>query len=198
MMLLLRRQLIGFESCRFFSRTSSAESSDSALFIPGSPIMFIERICVATDGSDLAVQAAQMGALLARTGAGRMVAVSVAQPHFALRDGAAAAPDLQAELDRARQAALAHVETVVRIADAAGISCDTATPLSSRPGPEIIRIAEEHGCDFIVMGTHGPNDANKLFTGSVAQYVLANSAIPVMLLRTPREASKPEFSEEAG
>ena len=39
---------------------------------------------MATDGSDLAVQAAQMGALLARSGAGRMFAVSVAQPHFSM------------------------------------------------------------------------------------------------------------------
>jgi hypothetical protein len=36
-------------------------------------IMFIERICIATDGSDLAVRAAQMGVLLAHTGAGCVV-----------------------------------------------------------------------------------------------------------------------------
>jgi len=158
-------------------------------------IMFIERVCVATDGSDLAVQAAQMGALLARTGGGRMVAVSVAQPHFSVPDSAAALPDAQAELVRAHEAACAHVETVLRIARAAGVSCDTATPLASAPGPAIVRAAEEQECDLIVMGTHGPNDANRLFAGSVAQYVLANSTIPVLLLRVPREASQPEFGE---
>lgn len=45
------------------------------------------------------------------------------------------------------------------------------------------------------MGTHGPNDANRLFVGSVAQYVLAYSSIPVLLLRDPREASQPDFIE---
>ncbi|MBQ5948481.1 universal stress protein [Massilia sp. ST3] len=157
--------------------------------------MFIEKICVATDGSDLAVRAAQMAATLARAGGGRMVAVSVAQPQFSVRDCAAALPDAQAELARARQAALAHVDTVARIAHAGGVSCDTLTCLASAPGPEIIRLAEEQACDLIVMGTHGPNDANRLFAGSVAQYVLANSAIPVLLLRLPREASKPDFSD---
>ena len=157
--------------------------------------MFLERVCVATDGSDLAVRAAQMGALLARSGAGRMVAVSVAQPHFCTPDCATALPDAQDELARARRAALAHVDTVLRIAQAAGASCETATPLSSTPGPEVIRVAQEIGCDLRVMGTYGPNDANRLFAGSVAQYVLANSPIPVLLLRDPRDTAQPDFME---
>ncbi|MFN3788772.1 universal stress protein [Massilia sp.] len=160
--------------------------------------MFLERVRIATDGSDLAVRAAQMGALLARSGAGRMVAVSVAQPRFHLPDGGMAAPDsqaTQAEFARARHAARAHVDTVLAIARQGGVSCDAETPLASAPGPDIIRVAEEHDCDLIVMGTHGPNDANHLFVGSVAQYVLANSPIPVLLLRDPREASQPDFIE---
>lgn len=160
--------------------------------------MFLERICIATDGSDLAIRAAQMGALLARSGAGRIVVVSVAQPHFHLPESGTAAPDTQAtraEFARARQAAQAHVDTVLEIARQAGVSCDAETPLASAPGPDIIRVAEEHACDLIVMGTHGPNDADRLFVGSVAQYVLANSSIPVLLLRDPREASQPDFIE---
>lgn len=161
--------------------------------------MFLERVCIATDGSDLAVLAAEMAVLLARSGAGRVVAVSVAQPHFRVSDSSGAVPDAQAaqaEFERARRAARAHVDTVVRIAQASGVSCGTVIPLSSSPGPEIIRAADEHGCDLIVMGAHGPNDANHLFTGSVAQYVLANSPIPVLLLRDPREARRPDFTED--
>jgi len=157
--------------------------------------MFLERVCIATDGSELAVRAAQMATLLARSGAGRIVAVSVAQPRFSMRDSAAAMPDAQAELTRARDAALAHVDTVGRIAHANGVSCEAVTPLSTAPGPDIIRVAEEYGCDLIVLGTHGPNDANKLFAGSVAQHVLANSEIPVLLLRDPRDISPPDFPE---
>jgi nucleotide-binding universal stress UspA family protein len=157
--------------------------------------MFLERVCIATDGSDLAVRAAQMGAMLARSGAGRIVAVSVAQPCFSMPDSAVAMPDAQAELTRSRDAALAHVDTVVRIAHAGGVSCETVTPLSTAPGPAIIRVAEDYGCDLIVMGTHGPNDANRLFAGSVAQFVLANSTIPVLLLRDPRDITPPDFPE---
>ncbi len=157
--------------------------------------MFLERVCIATDGSDLAVRAAQMGTLLARSGAGRIVAVSVAQPRFSMQDSTSELPDVQAELTRSRDAALAHLDTVARIAHASGVSCDKVIPLSTAPGPEIIRVAEEYGCDLIVLGTHGPNDANKLFAGSVAQHVLANSNIPVLLLRDPRDSSPPDFPE---
>lgn len=161
--------------------------------------MFLERVCIATDGSDLAVRAAEMAVLLARAGAGRVLAVSVAQPLFCMPEGSEAAPDAQAaqaEFERVRRDAAAHAETVRRIAQASKVSCDTVTPLASRPGPEIIRVAEEHGCDLIVLGAHGPHDASPPFTGSVAQYVLASSHIPVLLLRDPREAGRPDFTED--
>ncbi|MCA1247952.1 universal stress protein [Massilia sp. MS-15] len=160
--------------------------------------MFLERICIATDGSDLAIRAAELGVLLASSGAGRVVVVSVAQPQFRTPDSDGAAPDAQAaqeEFERARHAARAHADTVGRIARGSGVSCDYATPLASKPGPEIIRVAEQHGCDLIVMGTHGPNDANRMFTGDVAGYVLANSPIRVLLLRDPHEAAQPDFTE---
>ena len=159
--------------------------------------MFHERVCVSTDGSDLAVRAAQMGAVLAHAGAGRMVAVSVAQAEVSAPGNGAATPAAQARLARAEQAARAHVANVERIARSAGVSCDTATPVAPAPGPAILQAAADHGCDLIVMGTHGPHDANPLFTGSNAQYVLANSTIPVLLLRDPRDASQPEFVEDA-
>lgn len=158
--------------------------------------MFLERVCIATDGSDLAVRAAQMGVLLARSGAGRVVAVAVAQPHFCMAQDNDAAPDAQAEFERVRRDARAHAQNVCRIAQAAGVSCDSAIALASRPGPEILRVAQEQGCDLIVMGAHGPHDATRLATGSVAQFLLANSPIPVLLLRDPREAAPPDFEEE--
>ncbi|WP_020655330.1 universal stress protein [Massilia niastensis] len=97
--------------------------------------MFIEKICVATDGSDLAVRAAR-------------------------------------------------------------VSCETATTLSSSAGPEIVRAAEAHACDLIVMGAHGPNDGGKRYAGSVAQHALAYSSIPGLALRDPRETAPPEFTDE--
>jgi nucleotide-binding universal stress UspA family protein len=158
-------------------------------------IMIIEKACVATDGSDVAVRAAQMAVLLAHAGARRIVALSVAQPQFSMAPDTVSIAGLQAQAAHALDAAHAHVDTVARIAMDGGVSCEKRIRLASNPGPEIVRIAEEEGCDLIVMGAHGPNDLNRLATGSVARYVLAWSSIPVLVLRDPREASKPEFSD---
>lgn len=141
------------------------------------------------------MRAAQVAVLLAGTGAHRIVAFSVAQPHFSMPCETLAAIDAGAELRRASEAAAAHVDTVARIAARSGVACDTATRIGSAPGREIVQAAREHGCDFIVMGAHGPFDANTLFTGSVAQHVLAWSPVPVLLLRDPRDAAPPESGE---
>ena len=147
--------------------------------------MIIEKICVATDGSDVAVRAAQMAALLAHAGARRILAVSVAQP----------GPDPQAGESRALHAATAHADTVARIARAGGVACETWVKPASDPGPEIVDAAREHGCDLIVMGAHGPREADTRCLGSVARYVLESSPIPVLVLRDPREATPPEFRD---
>ena len=159
--------------------------------------MFIEKICVATDGSDLAVRAAQMAVLLARTGGGRIVAFSAAQPHFSLPPDRATGIDLEAEISGALAAARAHAGTVERIAHAGGVACEVVTMLASAPGPEIVRAALDHACDLIVMGAHGPGDVNGRAAGSTAQYMLARSPIPVLVYRDPREASPPEFHDES-
>jgi nucleotide-binding universal stress UspA family protein len=130
--------------------------------------MFIERICVATDGSDVAVRAAQLSVLLAHTGARRIVALSVAQPHFSMASDAGTNLNLEGEVQRSLKAAAAHVKTVARIAAASGVACESVIRLASAPGPEIVRTAKEESCDLIVMGSHGPNDTNKMFAGSVA------------------------------
>jgi len=48
---------------------------------------------------------------------------------------------------------------------------------------EIIQAAQEHNADLIVMGSHGRTGVRKLVLGSVAQKVLGESHIPVLIVR---------------
>ncbi len=48
-------------------------------------------------------------------------------------------------------------------------------------------IAKEHKADLIVMGTHGRTGLRHLFMGSVAEYVIRHSKIPVMVVTTTEE-----------
>lgn len=50
------------------------------------------------------------------------------------------------------------------------------------PKIEIINTAKEWGADLIVMGTHGRTGLLHLLMGSVAEYVIKHSAIPVMVV----------------
>jgi nucleotide-binding universal stress UspA family protein len=50
------------------------------------------------------------------------------------------------------------------------------------PAKEIIRHAEEEGCDLIAMATHGRGEVAWVL-GSVAEQVVTHAAVPVLLLR---------------
>ena len=50
-------------------------------------------------------------------------------------------------------------------------------------GPEIIDYAKNNKFDLIVMGARGFSKVKKLFLGSVSNYVLHSSKIPVMIVK---------------
>ena len=43
--------------------------------------------------------------------------------------------------------------------------------------------AQQHGCELIVMGTHGRSAIGNLFMGSVAMRVASESPIPVLSVK---------------
>ena len=65
-----------------------------------------------------------------------------------------------------------------------GKSCRVTEQLMvGQPANEIIAAAQRHGCDMIVMGTHGRGALGNLLMGSVAMRVIANSPIPVLSVK---------------
>ena len=60
------------------------------------------------------------------------------------------------------------------------------------PASEIVRFADEHGADLIVMGTHGRGLVGHVVMGSVAEKVVRTSPCPVLTVRNPvRRSSEP-------
>jgi len=58
-----------------------------------------------------------------------------------------------------------------------------AVKLVGEAAHEIVKHAQESGCDLIVMGTHGQGAVANLVMGSVTTKVIALSKVPVLLFR---------------
>lgn len=54
------------------------------------------------------------------------------------------------------------------------------------PAEVILRMADEQGCDTIVMGTHGKGFITQTFLGSMAKRVLRRSRKPVFIVPLPQ------------
>lgn len=52
-----------------------------------------------------------------------------------------------------------------------------------RPSEVILEICLQEKCDLIIMGSRGLSTIKQLILGSVSDYVMSNSACPVMIIR---------------
>jgi nucleotide-binding universal stress UspA family protein len=59
--------------------------------------------------------------------------------------------------------------------------------VEGQPGDAIAEVAQERGAGLVVMSSHGRGGLGRVIFGSVADTVLRNSHIPVMLIRIPDE-----------
>lgn len=68
-------------------------------------------------------------------------------------------------------------------AKAAGVESAGAVAMADEPYDAIIAAAVEHGCDIIVMASHGYRGVKGVLLGSQTQKVLTHSTIPVLVYR---------------
>jgi nucleotide-binding universal stress UspA family protein len=59
------------------------------------------------------------------------------------------------------------------------------------PAKKIVAVADELGCDLIVVGTHGRGGLGRLLMGSVADKVLRKAPCPVLTVRSAYPADAP-------
>lgn len=142
------------------------------------------HLLVPTDGSPLSDKAVQGAINFAREVGARITTLSVAEPfpYSALSESAFLPDQLRYE-KQMQEHARQFVDSAAALASEAGVPCDTRVALSFSPYEEIIRNAEELGCDVIFMASHGRKGINRLFVGSETQKVLAHTTLPVMVFR---------------
>jgi nucleotide-binding universal stress UspA family protein len=81
----------------------------------------------------------------------------------------------------------AHADQYLKVirtaASEAGVACDTVSVTSDHPFEAIINMANQIGCDLIVMASHGRRGMRGLLLGSETHKVLTHSKIPVLVYR---------------
>ncbi|MEM2160935.1 MAG: universal stress protein [Candidatus Nitrosotenuis sp.] len=84
---------------------------------------------------------------------------------------------------QARQYATKIMAEALRDSKKQGVPFRSKISSDGYAGKEIVQFAKNNEFDLIVMGSRGPHPIAEMFLGSVANYVLTKSKIPVMIVR---------------
>ncbi|AOZ06824.1 universal stress protein [Cupriavidus malaysiensis] len=142
-----------------------------------------KHILLPTDGSELSKKAINGGLELAKAIGARVTAYVCLEeyPYTPFSEIVVEAP--QAFKDRIENQARLYLKEVETAAAAAGIPFDSDMTTFAVPYLGIIDAAERHGCDVILMASHGRRGLSGLLLGSETQKVLTHSEIPVIVYR---------------
>jgi universal stress protein A len=151
----------------------------------------INNILFPTDFSDRALNAFHMASALARDHRAALTMLHVREiPALPFAEfGAVPPPDLPT-----REALLERLEKYEAPDEGTSVEFVIA---DGEPGEEIVRVAKEHNCDLIVMGTHGRTGLGRLLMGSVAERVMRRAPCPVLTLKANVPATVPATAETA-
>ena len=143
-----------------------------------------KHLLLPTDGSELSLAAISQGVRFAKESNARITGVSVTPEFHVLTFNTAMIEDTkEVFLAESRAQAEANLALLKKAADHEGVPCDTEVAVSDHPYEAIIRVAEDKGCDLIMMASHGRHGAQALLLGSETQKVLTHTRIPVLVYR---------------
>jgi nucleotide-binding universal stress UspA family protein len=144
------------------------------------------HILLPTDGSERSQQACAHAVGLARALGARITAVHVIPEYYppVYEDSGPFDPEMEARFEKEGIArAERFLAAVGAAAQAEGVPCDTVHLTSYHTADTIIHVAEDRGCDLIVMSTGGRKGLASLLLGSETKKVLAHTKIPVLVIR---------------
>jgi nucleotide-binding universal stress UspA family protein len=145
-----------------------------------------KHILIPIDGSPTADKAVQAGIDFA-CGAKARVTLFTAVPEYEPPGDAELmarrAVSLWDHERLSRDKAQAILQPAAERLRAAGIECQTAYAECNRPHEAIIDAARAHGCDLILMSSHGRRGLSELWYGSETHAVLKHSSIPTLVYR---------------
>lgn len=153
-----------------------------------------KHILMPTDGSEHSERAIVRGIELAKLCNSRVTGIHVVPDyHLMIAYEGAFDPVTEEKIEEeARQRAASFLDFVKKAAAASNVPCDTVVATSDHPYDAIVNIANERGCDLIVMTLRYRKGLVKLIMGNEATRVLHRASIPVLVFRGIMSADHPD------
>lgn len=151
-----------------------------------------ERILVCLDGSELAEQILPYATEEALHSGSKLVLLRVVGAQGAVAVAAAAAQVYTAEVvahetEREDSEAKVYLENLARPLREMGLDVVWVALRGSQVGPAIVGYADQNDIGLIAIATHGRSGLGRLVFGSVADFVLRESGLPILLIK-PKKA----------
>ncbi|WP_292463086.1 universal stress protein [Methanolobus sp.] len=139
-----------------------------------------KKIFIATDGSDQNKKAIQHALEFAKMCGAKLYAGYVVDTAAFASIPMDAGWEMMYEL--LEKEAIEVTTSVGEIAQKENIPFESVI-LEGHPGSEIVDFADKQGMDLIIMGTLGKRGLDHFLLGSVAENVIRNSRVPVLVVR---------------
>jgi len=148
------------------------------------PKQMFKHILIPTDGSSLSEAAVTMGLAIAGSFGARATVLTVSVPfHVVTTETLALSDTKESYAVDAEKRADSRLRFGLDQAKSAGVVANGLHVFNDHPFEAIIEAAIKHGCDLIVMASHGRRGIAGLLLGSETTKVLTHSKIPVMVCR---------------
>lgn len=145
--------------------------------------MAYQTIVVPVDGSETAYAAVAKSIEFAQAFGSKIIVVQVLSLDPYIAAEYISAHQTNDLIERARTSILESLDAAKAKFNQYGIEVETKILEGQVIHREIIKIAEENHADLIIIGSHGRTGLKKFFLGSVAQSLLGESHIPVLIVR---------------
>jgi len=156
------------------------------------PRVFRSILCP-VDFSSNSRMALRYAVMLARLSDAHLLVLYVTDP--LLVTAAASRPDVRAMLASTEGDLRRFVSSVTSRSTPA--IATTVLTIPGKPASEIVKAADRHNCDLIVMGYRGAGRASRLLFGSTTEGVVRTSRIPVVAVPPARRSARLPVSRRA-
>ena len=146
-----------------------------------------EKILVCLDGSKLAEQILPLAEAQALHFSSHVTLFQIVHvPGAEVVQAGAAYQDIESTGEQTKmvlEKAMLYMEDVAKTLKEKSIPVEVVIQEASHVGQAIIEFSEKHQIDLIAISTHGQGGVGRLIFGSVADYVLRASRLPMLLIR---------------